>query len=64
MFASRMVIVLVVGLAFAAAVTPVVEADHRCYTIGSPQVCRYIPGDRLAECLLVGPDTVECLPLP
>lgn len=59
------VLIALVALSALAAVTPVAEANHRCYTIGSYQVCRYIPGDEVLDwvrdgCVPVGDDLV-CL---
>lgn len=61
-----LVLLAIVGLTLATAVVPVAEANHRCYTLGSYQVCRYIPGDEIVDdvrdgCVAVGLGP-NCLP--
>lgn len=47
------VILLTAGLLLTTlAVAPAAEANHRCYTWGSYQVCRYIPFDEIPEEIL------------
>lgn len=44
------VVLLTAGILLATlAVAPAAEAGHRCYTIGSYQVCRYVPFDEIPE---------------
>ena len=62
---KAVVLIALVALSAFVAITPVAEANHRCYTIGSYQMCRYIPGDEALDwvrdgCVPVGDDVV-CL---
>ena len=49
MKAMRVAVAALVLLSLTVAVAPVAEANHRCYTLGSYQVCRYIPGDEAID---------------
>ena len=54
----RIVVAALVLLSFTTALAPVAEANHRCYTLGSYQVCRYIPGDEVIDWVREG-----CIPV-